>query len=660
MTKTTYQILLPLAFDFGFSYFAPDDLLLAIGDVVLVPFRSKKIFGVVIGINQENTIDQGRIKAVIEKEERLKFNPKLLEFIDFVASYNLVARGLILKLSLAILNSSKEPQKAKKEQNKLLNINLKQLSQNQQKIAEFLLNKIDEQKFATILLDGITGSGKTEVYFQAIAKILNSLDQNKGQVLILLPEIALTSQLCQRFEQQFGFEPDLWHSKISPSKKRELFFNIADGSCQVLIGARSALFLPFKNLQLIVIDEEHDTSFKQEDNSCYHGRDMAIMRAKIEKISIILSSATPSLESYLNAKNEKYHLAKLNHRFGQEEKTKIILVDMRCKKLTKNQFISDQLKNALQKNLENNRQSLLFLNRRGYAPITLCKKCGQKIGCPNCSSYLTFHQKTNFFICHHCGAEKKLNNSCTYCGETDCLINCGIGVEKLQEEVLKILPTAKIGLMASDHIKNNDEAKNLITKIIEHKIDIIIGTQMIAKGHHFPSLALVGIIDGDGSFVGGNLRTLEHSFQLLTQVIGRAGRENYQGEVILQTYNPDNQVFKKIIDGKRDEFLEDEIRNRQMMNFPPFSKMAKIIFSGSDENLVIDFAKFILRKFPINQAIEIFGPAPLPIVRLKNRYHYCLNIKTDKQVNIQKLIADCLKLAKIPSSIRVKIDIDPL
>ena len=652
------QILLPVPFNYGFSYFVPEGLDLKTGDVVKVSFRSKEIFGVAVGLNQENDIDEKRIKTIIDVDEKIKFSTNLLEFIDFVAAYNLAPKGLVLKLSLAILNSSQEAKKKKPAAEKLIIIELKSLNENQQKAADLLLKKVAEQKFSTILLDGITGSGKTEIYFQAIAKTIQKSEYN--QALILLPEIALTSQLCKRFKQQFGFEPDLWHSKISPAKKRELFFRIANGSCRVLIGARSALFLPFQNLKLIVVDEEHDASFKQEDVVNYHGRDMAVMRAKIENIPIILSSATPSLESYLHAKNNKYQLIKLDQRFGQEEKTAISLLDMRKEKLSKNQFISEPLKKLLAENLKNNRQSLLFLNRRGYAPLTLCNKCGKKVSCKNCSSYLTFHQKTNRLVCHHCGTSNRMNNICNNCGEKDCLVNCGVGVEKLQEEVLKYFSEARIGLMTSDNIKNNDDAKNLIEQILEHKIDIIIGTQMIAKGHHFPSLALVGIIDGDGSFLGGNLRTLERSFQLLTQVIGRAGRENFAGQVVLQTYNPENSVFKNIIENKRDEFLEGEIKGRQTMNFPPFSKMAAIIFSGIDENLVIDFAKFVLKKFPVDKAIEVFGPAPLAITRVKNRYHYCLNIKVERKINLQKLITDCLAQINTPSSIRVKIDIDPI
>jgi primosomal protein N' (replication factor Y) len=659
--KLIYQILLPIPFDHGFSYFAPQGLDLQIGDVVKVPFRSKEIFGVVIDFDQNNPekIDEKKIKTVLEKEEKFTFSSKLLEFIDFVSAYNLITKGLVLKLSLSILNSSKEPKRKPKEKAvKELNISLKPLHENQKKASEDLLGLISKQEFSTILLDGVTGSGKTEIYFGAIAKILQENDNS--QILILLPEIALTSQLCKRFAQQFGFEPDLWHSKISPAKKRDLFFKVANGECRVLIGARSSLFLPFKNLQLIVVDEEHDSSFKQEDVVNYQARDMAIVRAKIEDSAIILSTATPSLESYLNAKNHKYQLIKLEERFTDQDKTEIDVVDMRQEKMEKNHFISNHLRKLLEENLLNNRQSLLFLNRRGYAPITLCKECGTKISCKNCSSYLTFHQKINRLICHHCGDSQRLKNLCPECGKEDCLTSLGVGIERLQEEVLQYFPSARIGLMTSDNIKSNDDAGELIEQILDHKIDIIIGTQMIAKGHHFPSLALVGIIDGDGSFLSGNLRTLERSFQLLTQVIGRAGRERYSGQVVLQTYNPENSVFKSIIENKRDEFLESEIKNRKMMNFPPFSKMAAIIFSGMDENLVIDFAKFVRGKFPFDKAIEVFGPAPMPISRIKNRYHHCLNIKVDRKINLQKLITEVLKSCKAPSQIRVKIDIDPL
>ncbi|MFT6346812.1 MAG: primosomal protein N' (replication factor Y) [Myxococcota bacterium] len=652
------QVLLPIPFDYGFSYFFAEDLNLRIGDVVKVPFRNKEVFGIVVGFEQENQIDVKKIKNVIEKEEGLNFNSKLLEFIDFVAAYNLVPKGLVLKLSLAILNSSKEPKRKIKELIQEINIDLKYLDGDQKDASDLLLNKIAEEKFQTILLDGVTGSGKTEIYFSAIAKILNKNDNS--QIIILLPEIALTSQLCKRFKEQFGFEPDLWHSKISPSKKRNLFFRIASGQCRVLIGARSALFLPFLNLKLIVIDEEHDPSFKQEDVVNYNARDMAIVRSKIENIPIILSTATPSLESYLNAKNGKYELIKLEQRFGDQDKTTIDLLDMRPQKLPKNHFISDHLKKLLEDNLINNRQSLLFLNRRGYAPITLCKECGIKISCKNCSSYLTFHQRTNSLTCHHCGDSRRMKNLCPECGKEDCLMNLGVGIERLQEEVLEYFPSAVIGLMTSDNIKSNEDAGELIEKILDQKIDIIIGTQMIAKGHHFPSLSLVGIVDGDGSFLSGNLRTLERSFQLLTQVIGRAGREKYAGRVVLQTYNPENSVFKSIIENKRDEFLESEIKNRKIMSFPPFSKMAAIIFSGMDENLVIDFAKFVRGKFPFDKAIEVFGPAPMPVSRVKNSYHHCLNVKVDRKINLQKLISEVLKSCKAPSKVRVKVDVDPL
>lgn len=662
-SKILAQILLPLPFNHGFSYFVPENLILDVGDIVKVPFRRKEIYGVVVGFDDNEDIDPKKIKTILEKTPDLKLSPQLLEFIRWVSNYNLAPQGLVLKLAIAILNHDKKTKPRKTlPQPAPININLKPLASDQQQAADFLAARIAEKKYSTTLINGITGSGKTEVYFSAIAKIL--VEERNGQVLILLPEIALTSQISNRFKEQFGFAPDLWHSKISPSKKQQLFSNIADGSSRVIIGARSALFLPFKNLQLIVVDEEHDPSFKQEDIVNYHGRDMAIIRTKIENIPIVLVSATPAIETYLNAQNGKYHLLKLQQRFGQEQHTKITVLDMRKEKLEKDQFISAELKLTLRDNLESGKQSLLFLNRRGYAPLTLCKACGHKVTCNNCSSYITYHQKINKLICHHCGFTKKLINLCPHCHNKDCLITFGVGVEKIKEEVSSYFPEARILMITSDTVKSINDAEKLLKQIIDHQIDIVIGTQMIAKGHHFPSLALVGIIDGDSSFNSGSLRTLERSYQLLTQVIGRAGREHYQGQVILQTYNPDNLIFKNIIENNQEQFLQNEIASRKALNFPPFSKMAAIIFSGLNENSVINFAKLTLSKCAeqINDhnSIELFGPAPMPIAKIKNRYYYRLTIKVDKKISLQKFITQVLGSVPTSPQIRMKIDIDPI
>jgi len=657
------EVLLPLSFNHGFSYFLPEILEVKIGDVVKVPFRNTQIYGVVNSlISIDQNLDHKKIKTIINKNDILSIDPKLLEFIKWVAAYNLVPIGAVIKLTIAILNSDKTKkfQAPKKLINQIINpntFNLKSLLNEQKIAADFLIKKIDEKKHSVILLDGVTGSGKTEVYFAAIAKIL---EKKHGQILILLPEIALTSQLTSRFESQFGFAPNLWHSKITPSKKRDIFKGIIDGEIKILIGARSALFLPFKELSLIIIDEEHDSSFKQEDIVNYSGRDMAVLRGKIEEIPVILSSATPSLESFINAKNGKYEYLNLAQKFSHDKITKIDLIDMRKEKLNKDSYLSSALKKELFENLEHGKQSLLFINRRGYAPLTLCKNCGHKVGCPNCSSYVTMHQKLNKLICHHCGYNTKPSTQCNSCSGEDSLISCGAGVEKIKEEILHNFPNSRITIMTSDNITNLDEVENIMGKILNHEIDIIIGTQIIAKGHHFPSLSLVGIIDGDGSFYNANLRTLEKSYQLLTQVIGRAGRDKYHGKVILQTYNPENLVFQNIINSSRDQFLDMEIRNRESAEMPPFAKMAAIIVSAIKEKDAIDAAKLILKQFPIQNGIEIFGPAPMPITRIKNRYNYRILVKTKKNINIQKLISSSVSHIKLDHQVRVKIDIDPI
>ena len=662
------EVLLPLPFDHGFSYFLPETLEIKIGNIVKVPFRNTELYGVVTNLNSDDqNLDRKKIKTVISKNDILNIDSKLLEFIKWVANYNLSPLGAVLKLTISILNSDKTKkfQVLKKVTNKTIDpnkFNLKSLLHAQKTAADFLIKKIDDRKHSVTLLDGVTGSGKTEIYFAAIAKILekNHLEKSQKQILILLPEIALTSQLISRFENQFGFVPDLWHSKITPTKKRDIFKGIINGNVKILIGARSSLFLPFKELSLIIIDEEHDTSFKQEDIVNYNGRDMAVLRGKIEEIPVILSSATPSLESFINAKNGKYEYLNLAQKFSHDKITKIDLIDMRKEKLNKDSYLSNTLKQELSENLEHGKQSLLFLNRRGYAPLTICRNCGYKIGCPNCSSYMTMHQKLNKLICHHCGHNTKPNNKCNSCNSEDSIISCGAGVEKIKEEILHNFPDSRIAIMTSDNITSLDEAENIIQKILNHEIDIIIGTQIVAKGHHFPSLSLVGIIDGDGSFYNANLRTLERSYQLLTQVIGRAGRDKYHGKVILQTYNPENLVFQNIINSSRDEFLEIEIKSRENSQMPPFTKMAAIIISALKEKDAIDTAKLILKQLPVQNEIEIFGPAPMPITRIKNRYNYRILVKTKKNINIQKLISSSLQPIKLGHQIRVKIDIDPI
>lgn len=651
------QVLLPLALDQAFTYKSSIDV--ECGDVVKVEFGKKEIWGVVTAENLEAPTDIApeKIKEILEKNANFKLSKKQLEFIEGLASYNLASRGLVLRAFIGILNSDKVkklpvPRIQEVEEKKF---NLKNLLPEQKKISDELDSIINKNSFSVSLIDGLTGSGKTEIYFKLIAEILGN--DNNSQVLILLPEIALTSQILSRFSEQFGFEAAIWHSKISKKEKREVFYGIAKGSVRVLIGARSALLLPFKNLQLIVVDEEHDASFKQEDVFNFQARDMAILKAKIEGFSTILSSATPSIETYANALAKKYHYFSLQQRFGQTNN--IELIDLRQEKLDSGNILSKKLCAEIHKNLVAQKQTLLFLNRRGYAPVLLCKSCAKKYECSNCDFHLVLHKKQNRLTCHHCGHEEKFENICKFCGEKGSLISLGFGVEKIEEEVKNLFPEARIGLVTSDTVASFSEAKNLVEKILNNEIDILIGTQMISKGYDFPNLNLVGILDADSLLYSSELRALERAYQIVTQVSGRAGRREVAGKVMIQTYDVKNFLFEKIVKGDKKSFYDFEIANRKNMEMPPFSRFIRFEVSSFNADEAKNFARELIRNFPIDEKIEIFGPAPAVIQRLKNRHHFLVNLKASKKVNLQKLVNDVMQNITVPKSVRIRIDVDP-
>ena len=687
MLEIFAKVLLPLALDEAFSYKAESDI--ECGDVVCVEFGRKKIWGVVIEISKDapTGIAIEKIKTILEKNSRLKLSENQIKFIEKLAAYNLASRGLVLRAFLGILNSDKVKKTPQALVQKIDDdkIRLKKLLPKQQEIFDQLG---DLKSSEVALLDGVTGSGKTEIYFALIAKILfssyhperseGSREQNSeaisrdpsalpqdevaggcdSQILILLPEIALTSQLLLRFEEQFGFKPALWHSKISKKDKREIFYGVAEGSVKVLIGARSALLLPFKNLELIIIDEEHDTSFKQEDVFNFHARDMAILKAKIENFSVVLASATPSLESYANAVSGKYRHFVLEQSFGQ--KNDIELIDLRREKLPKDQFISQKLREEMAKIFAEKKQAMIFLNRRGYAPVTLCKTCGKKYQCSDCDFHLVLHKSKEKLVCHHCGHQEKLIHECKFCGEKDTLTSIGAGVEKVAEEVKNLFPESRVALVTSDNVTSFSDVDKLVAQILNHEIDFIIGTQMIVKGHDFPNLSLVGIVDADAMLYSSELRALEKTYQMLTQVMGRAGRRESKGKVIVQTYNPQNFIFEQIIKSDKKSFYNFEINNRQSLDLPPFSRFVKFEVSSFNESEAKNFAKKLIAHFPISDKIELFGPAPAALQRLKNRHHFLVNLKSERKTNVQKLVTDVLSSLDIPKSIRVRVDIDPI
>ncbi|MCZ6763439.1 MAG: primosomal protein N', partial [Alphaproteobacteria bacterium] len=497
--------------------------------------------------------------------------------------------------------------------------------------------------FSVILIDGVTGSGKTEVYFEAVAA---ALAQN-AQVLVLLPEIALTAQWLDRFVARFGVQPAVWHSDVGTKRRRLTWRAVATGEARVVVGARSALFLPFAELGLIIVDEEHEAAFKQEDGVHYHARDMGVVRAMIGDFPAVLASATPSLETLVNVTRGRYRAVHLPARFAGALLPKIEVVDLRADPpprgsqhtTTTRNFLSQPVRDALVATLKADEQSLLFLNRRGYAPLTLCRACGHRMGCPNCDSWLVEHRFRRRLECHHCGFGGPVPAACPACAVPDALVTCGPGVERIADEVAALLPDARQAMMTSDTVHGPQAAAELIGRIEAHEIDILIGTQMVAKGHHFPRLTLVGVVDADLGLAGGDLRAVERTYQLLHQVAGRAGRGQLPGRVLLQTYAPEHPVMRALVGGDRDAFLAAEAAAREDGGWPPFGRLAALIVSGRDQQAVDATAAALGRSAPIGPDLQVLGPAPAPLAMLRGRHRRRLLVKTGRDVNIQSVVS---------------------
>lgn len=513
----------------------------------------------------------------------------------------------------------------------------------------------DAPKYTCLLLEGVTGSGKTEVYFEAIETCLK---QNK-QILILLPEIALSHQWKHRFYQRFGFHPIIWNSGITPAKRRDLWYGLANGHYPVVVGARSTLYIPLPSLGLIIVDEEHDTSFKQEDHVMYHARDMAIVRAHTHNIPIILASATPSIETLGNVDNGKCTKLTLTSRFSQVSLPSITPIDMRQHKMPAGQWLSPPMREAINKTLLQNKQTLLFLNRRGYAPLMLCRHCGFRFACPTCTAWLVTHQSKDKMLCHHCGYNQPLPKECPECHEKNMLVPCGPGVERIFEETKNYYPEARIVMLNSDHTQSRETFETHIKEIISGNVDIIIGTQILAKGHHFPHLLTVGILDADLGLTGGDLRTIEHTWQLLHQISGRAGREKEKGRVFLQTWQPEHPLMKALVRGEGEKLIHLEKEARKNSHLPPYGRLAAIIIKSKNESDAIRTAQTLSKTRPIHPSITILGPAPAPLYRLREYYRIRFLIKTPRNINIQRIISDWIHNIKRPTHVKCKIDIDP-
>ncbi len=710
----------PVNFANELSYHVPDGFRPVRGDIVRVPLRGGETFGAVRNVTLSDGKEKYKLKEISEVYSHGRFSEEHLNFIEKFADYTLAPQGEAVKASLAdftpapafakeivlrfnpaapdfrmtterakILHIFKERPAGisrfealtytsatilsgllkanvlesltleKTEIFKTPNPDFMQVTLNteQQQAKIGVTNTLDH--FTPFLLDGVTGSGKTEVMFEIIAELLRK--DPTAQILILSPEIALTSQMAYRFEQRFGVPPILRHSGLGEAERKRGRYAVAAGTARAVIGARSGLFLPFQNLRLIIVDEEHDCAYKQEEGMRYHARDMAVLRAKCADCPILLASATPSLESWVNAETERYQKLTLTSRHGKAKKPTVTAIDMRHENCKGGGKISPTLQRVMRETLDRDEQVLLFLNRRGYAPLTLCRGCGDRLKCPHCDAWPVFHKSAKNLKCHLCGQKSEMPEICSACGAEGKFVTCGEGIEKLAEETEALFPNEKPLIFSSDHIDNPDKLNELLQSARDGSARILIGTQLIAKGHHFPNLTCAGVIDADyGTMTGADIRASERAFQLLEQVSGRAGRAEKPGFVYLQTYNPDNPIISALLRQDRDFFLNTEANERMHAGHPPFGRFAAVILSGTDLKILEDFARQFAGRKPETDSVIVYGPAPAPIARLNNRHRIRFLIKTDRKLSIQKFMRQWLGNLKPPASVRLVTDIDPI
>ena len=529
------------------------------------------------------------------------------------------------------------------------------LSADQQAAAAALTAGIRAHSFQPTLLDGVTGSGKTEVYFEAIAEAIRA----RRQTLVLLPEIALTQPFLKRFHDRFGCEPVPWHSGLRASQRRRAWRQIACGEALVTVGARSALFLPYRDLGLIVVDEAHETSFKQEEGVHYHARDVAVMRGKFEDCPVILASATPAIETRQQVDLGRYAELRLPGRYGVAEMPAIEAIDLIATPPDRGRWIAPKLVVALEETLAKGEQSLLFLNRRGYAPLTLCRHCGHRFQCPNCTAWMVEHRLTRRLACHHCGHVEPTPRACPECKEEDSLVACGPGVERIADEVTALFPTARTAIVTSDTIWSPARAAEFVTRMEAGDIDIIVGTQLVTKGYHFPNLTLVGVIDADLGLEGGDLRAAERTFQQIRQVSGRAGRGETPGRVFIQTHSPQAQVMRALVTGDADDFYAAETEARKDAGAPPFGRYAAIIVSSEDQAAAHDIARAVGRAAPTVEGMAVYGPAPAPLAMLRGRHRFRLLVHARRALDVQDVIREWLGGLDWPAKVRVTVDVDP-
>ena len=529
------------------------------------------------------------------------------------------------------------------------------LSEEQRAASDWLVAAVEAKAFAPVLLDGVTGSGKTEVYFEAIAEALRM----GKQTLVLLPEIALTEPFLRRFEARFGHLPVAWHSDLRQSQRRRAWRAIAKGEALVTVGARSALFLPYRNLGLIIVDEAHETSFKQSEGVQYHARDVAVMRGRFEACPVVLASATPAIETRQQVAQGRYAELKLPGRYGAAQMPEIAAIDLTQDPPERGHWLAPTLVMAMAEVLERGEQSLLFLNRRGFAPLTLCRHCGHRFQCPNCTVWMVEHRLLQRLQCHHCGHQVPPPRACPECHEEDALVACGPGVERIADEVALLFPEARRAIVTSDTLWSPAKAAEFVGKMEGGEIDIVIGTQLVTKGYHFPNLTLVGVVDADLGLQGGDLRAAERSFQQIMQVAGRAGRASKPGRVFVQTHEPDAPVIRALVSGDAESFYEAETESRREAGAPPFGRFAAIIISSESLKEAQDTATQIGKSAPTVEGMQVYGPAPAPLAMLRGRHRMRLLVHARRALDVQDVIRDWLGGLEWPRSVRVGVDVDP-
>ncbi len=710
------EILVPLAVDRPYSYKAAEAL--APGDIVHVPLGNREETGVVWP-GESSAPATTKLKSILAKADTPPLPLELVQLIDWIAEYTLAPRGMVLRMALrrsAELGAAREkvgvrvtgvkPPRITEARARVLSLldngllrskseaaeeagvspgvidglvdqgaletvalppepialppdpafSVPDLNPAQTRAAKELCESVRAKKFSVSLLDGVTGSGKTEVYFEAVAEVI----RQGRQALILLPEIALTTRFLDRFAERFGHRPAEWHSAIAPRKRARTWEGIAKGEISVVAGARSALFLPFHDLALIIVDEEHDPAYKQEDGVHYHARDMAVVRGSLAKATVVLASATPSIETESNARRGRYNRLQLSERFSGTEVPQLEAIDLKKEGPRKGRWISPRLEQAIRETTARGEQSLLFLNRRGYAPLTLCRACGFRMRCVNCDTWLVEHRYRKRLVCHHCGFDMPPPQHCPKCETADSFVPIGPGVERLEEEVRTAFPEARTLVLSSDMSGGVERLRAELEAVTNRDVDIVIGTQLVAKGHHFPGLALVGIIDADLGLNYGDPRAAERTFQLLHQVVGRAGREKAGGRGLLQTYQPEHPVMKALLAGDRDAFYDSEIASREEAGLPPFGRMVAIIVSAKEGPTAEAHARKLAASAPLSDDVRLLGPAEAPLSMIRGRHRWRLLVSSPRNFELSKYVREWLEAAPPPrGSLRVEIDVDP-